>query len=191
MNRRGWAGLIAVLLVLSGCGTETAVGGIPERTPTPTRPATPTPKPTPTAPPPTCPPSGASVSVGIVEAALGHRAVVIKLTNCRAKVLTVNGYPDVTVLDAKRKRMKVTVTHGLSYMAIDPGPTKLRLSKGESAMAAVSWSNTVEMGADKAEGTYLSIAARAHDKPIVWPVLTDIGTTAKLTLTAWCLKFPT
>jgi hypothetical protein len=125
-----------------------------------------------------------------VEAALGHRAVVIKLTNCRSNVMTVNGYPDVTVLDGKRMSMDVTVTRGTSYMAIDPGPTTIHLRKGETAMAAVSWSNTVELGKDTAEGTYLSIASRAHDKPIIWPVVTDIGTTAKLTLTAWCLKFP-
>ena len=97
----------------------------------------------------------------------------------------------MTVLDAKRRPMKVTVTHGLSYMAIDPGPTKLRLRKGESARAAVSWSNTVEAGEDKAAGTYLSIARSTRDKPVVWPVDTDIGTTAKITLTAWCLTFPT
>lgn len=192
MDRRKWTGLVAALLLTSGCGTESAAGGIPERTPTPTRrtTSTPTPKPTPTPPPRTCPASGASIEVGPVEPALGHRAVVIKLTNCRSAIMTVNGYPDFGVLDAKRKTMKVTVTHGISYMAIDPGPTKLRLKKGESALAAVSWSNTVEIGEDEAAGTYLSIG-RAHDKPVVWPVVTDIGTTAKITLTAWCLKFPT
>ena len=76
-------------------------------------------------------------------------------------------------------------------VAIDPGPTTIRLKKGESALTAVSWSNTVEIGEDKAAGTYLSIARRAHDKPVVWPVVTDIGTTAKIALTAWCLRFPT
>ncbi|MGW6277816.1 DUF4232 domain-containing protein [Kribbella sp. NPDC055071] len=189
MRRRRWAGLIGVLLVVGGCGTETAAGSIPERTPTPTptRRATPTPTP----PPPTCPASGVSLTVGDVDAALGHRAVVITLTNCRSKVMTVNGYPDVTILDGKRRTMDVTVTHGTSYMAIDPEPTAIRLRKGETATAAVSWSNTVEIGADKSAGTYLSIASRAHDKPVIWPVVTDIGTTARLTLTAWCLKFPT
>lgn len=131
------------------------------------------------------------MSVSEVDAALGHRAVVITLTNCRSEEMTLNGYPEVTVLDARRKPMKVTVKHGTSYMAIDPGPTKLHLRKGQSAMAAVSWSNTVEIGEDKAAGTYLSIARRAHDKPVIWPVVTDIGTTARISLTAWCLKFPT
>lgn len=191
MRSRRWAGLVAVLLVVGGCGTESAVGGIPERTPTPKLTSARHATPTPTPPPSTCPASGVSLTVGDVDAALGHRAVVITLTNCRSKVMTVNGYPDVTVLDGKRRTMDVTVTRGTSYMAIDPGPTTIQLRKGETAMAAVSWSNTVEIGADKATGTYLSIMSRAHDKPVVWPVVTDIGTTAKLTLTAWCLKFPT
>jgi hypothetical protein len=63
--------------------------------------------------------------------------------------------------------MNVTVTHGTSYMAIDPGPAKLRLQKGESALAAVSWSDTVEVDEDKAAGTYLSIAGGTRDEPVV------------------------
>ena len=115
---------------------------------------------------------------------------MVKLTNCRAKTLTVNGYPDIKVLDAQRHPMQVKVAHGLSYMAIDPGPAKLRLHKGESALAAVSWSNTVEAGDDKASGTYLSVAQAAGDRTTIWPVDTDLGTTATVTLTAWCRKFP-
>ncbi len=194
---RRTAGLLAGLLMLTGCGSDVAASGTTDRSPAPgdlaASPATPTPprKPTPTPPPPTCPSSGASITVGPVEAALGHRAVVIKLTNCRSRILTLNGYPDVAVLDGRRHPIKVNVTHGLSYMAIDPGPTKIHLRKGESALAAVSWSNTVEAGEDKSAGTYLSITSHTNDRPTIWPVDTDLGTTAHLTLTAWCLKFLT
>jgi len=69
-------------------------------------------------------------------------------------------------------------------------PDPKRLAKGESVLAAVSWSNTVEMGGDNETGTYLSVARGKGDKEVVWPVVTDIGTTAKVSLTAWCLKFP-
>jgi hypothetical protein len=86
--------------------------------------------------------------------------------------------------------MNVTVARGTSYMAIDPGPTRIRLHKGESAVAAVAWSSTVEVAEDKASGTYLAVARRSGDHPVIWPVATDLGTTAKVTLTAWCLKFP-
>ncbi|WP_350277426.1 DUF4232 domain-containing protein [Kribbella sp. HUAS MG21] len=125
-----------------------------------------------------------------MEAALGHRAVVVKVTNCRSKAITVDGYPDVAVLNARRRTMHVTVTRGTSYMAIDPGPTRIRLDKGESAIAAISWSNTVEVAEDKASGTYLTVARSAGERPVVWPVDTDLGSTAKLTLTAWCLELP-
>ncbi|TDX03090.1 uncharacterized protein DUF4232 [Kribbella sp. VKM Ac-2566] len=145
---------------------------------------------TPTPPPPTCPASGAMITVGPVEPALGHRAVVLKLTNCRTAPITVNGYPDVAVLNARRRTMNVTIEHGTSYMARDPGPTRIRLRKGESALAAVSWSSTVEVAEDKASGTYLAVARHRDERPVTWPVDTDLGTTAKVTLTAWCLKFP-
>lgn len=200
MYRRARAGLLAGLLVLAGCGTESAAtvttDSRPTSTPSPRRPLGPTPfttvgpTPTPTPPRPTCPPSGASISVGPVEAALGHRAVVIKLTNCRSTPITVNGYPDVAVLNAKRRTMNMTITHGNSYLAIDPGPAKLPLRKGETALAVVSWSSTVGAGKDNEAGTYLAVTGAATDHPIVWPVDTDLGTTAKLTQTAWCRKLP-
>ena len=191
MSYRGWVGLVGGLVLLAGCGTE-AAGSEPGGGPTSpsSRTSAPTVAPTPTPPPPTCPASGARITVGPVEPALGHRAVVVKLTNCRTAPITVNGYPDVAVLNARRRTMNVTVAHGTSYMARDPGPTKIRLDKGESALAAVSWSNTVEVAEDKASGTYLAVARHRGERPVVWPVDTDLGTTAKITLTAWCLKFP-
>ncbi|GAA1119897.1 DUF4232 domain-containing protein [Kribbella jejuensis] len=114
----------------------------------------------------------------------------MKVTNCRSRPINLNGYPDVAVLDATRRPLKVTVAHGISYMAIDPGPTKIHLSKGESALAAISWSNTVEVAEDKASGTYLRIAPHTGEKQAIWPVDTDLGTTARVTVTAWCRKFP-
>ncbi len=86
--------------------------------------------------------------------------------------------------------MNVTIAHGTSYMARDPGPTQIRLHKGESALAAVAWSSTVEVAEDKASGTYLAVARRRGERPVIWPVDTDLGTTAKVSLTAWCLNFP-
>lgn len=114
----------------------------------------------------------------------------MKLTNCRSTAIIVDGYPDVAVLNARRSTLNVTIARGASYMARDPGPTRIRLRAGESALAAVSWSSTVEVAEDKASGTYLAVARRAGERPVIWPVDTDLGTTAKLTLTAWCLKFP-
>nr|WP_238351453.1 DUF4232 domain-containing protein [Kribbella shirazensis] len=188
------------LALLGGHGTETGATGTaalptpppaPLPTPTPPRLPTPTPRLTPAPPSATCPPSGASITV---EATLRHRAVVVKVTNCRTRPLTVDGYPKVAVVNARRRTMNVTVTRGTSYLAINPGPTKIRLARGESALAAVSWSNTVEVAEDKASGTYLTVAPRPGDQPVIRPVVrpvdTDLGTTAKLTLTACRLDLP-
>jgi hypothetical protein len=202
MHRRARVGLLAGLLLLTACGTESAAvttdsrPSITQLTPRPLGPTPfttvhPAPTPPPPPPRPTCPASGASITVGPVEAALGHRAVTVKLTNCRSTPITVNGYPDIAVLDADRRAMNVTITRGSSYMAIDPGPAKLRLGQGETALAAVSWSNTVEAGEDKASGAYLAVARGKGEHAVVWPAETDLGTTAKLTLTAWCRTFPT
>lgn len=188
MKRLGWVGLSAALL-LAGCGTESATGATPaSQAPEVRRTATPTPTPTP--PPPVCPASGAMITVGPVEAALGHRAVVVKLTNCRKAPITLNGYPDVGVLNGRRRPMKVTVARGTSYMAIDPGPARIHLDKGETALAVVAWSNTVEVAEDKASGAYLAVAPHPGERQAVWPVDTDLGTTARITLTAWCRKLP-
>jgi hypothetical protein len=169
-----------MVLLVAGCGTEVASrGGPPPATPVPTGKATGGPIPTP--PPKVCPASGAQVTVGPVEAALGHRAVVLTVTNCRPKTLTLNGYPEVAVLDYWRKPLGTAVTHDSSYMAIEP----VRLAEGRTARAVVAWSNTVADGADPQAGQFLTVAARKGEAQAVWPVMTDLGTTGKLEVTAW------
>jgi hypothetical protein len=182
---RAGVGLFAVLVLASGCGTESATGAEPgppkpyktEKGPIPSR--------APTKPPKTCPSSGASITAGPVEPAMGRRVMTVTVTNCRAEPLTLNGYPQIAVLDDKRAKLKVAVVHGSSMMAKDPGPRKAVLDKGESAEAAVAWSNTVEAGLDKREGNYLSVASGNGDAPVIWPEWLDLGTTAKIQLTAW------
>ena len=95
--------------------------------------------------------------MGPVEAALGHRAVVLSYATAAPGTLTVNGYPEVAILDAARKRIKLTVQHGSSYMARDPGPQPIRLAKGETLLSVVAWSNTVTDG-DTTNGSHLAVA---------------------------------
>jgi hypothetical protein len=127
--------------------------------------------------------------VGLVDAALGHRAVVLTLRNCGSGTLTINGYPEIAVLDAARKTVKLTVQHGSSYMARDPGTQRIRLAKGEEVLSVVAWSNTVTDG-DTTNGTYLAVAPAKGEPTANWPVFTDLGTTGKVELTAWCTKLP-
>ena len=182
--------MLAGVLLVGGCGTEVASQGAPPpTTPVPTGRATGGPIPTP--PPKVCPASGAQVVVGPVEAALGHRAVVLTVTNCRAETLTLKGYPAVVVLDYWRKPLGTVVAHDSSYMAIDPGPGRLRLGKGQTAVSVVAWSNTVADGSDPVTGQFLKVAASKGDAQAVWPVVTDLGTTGQLEVTAWARKLKT
>ncbi|WP_344748229.1 DUF4232 domain-containing protein [Kribbella aluminosa] len=99
-------------------------------------------------------------------------------------------YPDVAVLNGRRQPVKATVARGTSYLAIDPGPARIRLNTGETALAAIAWPNTVEVAEDKVSGTYLAIAPRLGEPRLIWPADTDLGTTARVALTAWRRKLP-
>ncbi|MER6669882.1 DUF4232 domain-containing protein [Amycolatopsis japonica] len=70
---------------------------------------------------PGCLDTGVTVKSGPVEAALGHRAVVLTLTNCGTTPRTLTGYPGIRLLDKEKRPMNVAVEHGTSYLAIDPG----------------------------------------------------------------------
>jgi hypothetical protein len=74
-------------------------------------------------------------------------------------------------------------------VARDPGPQQIRLAKGEALLAVVAWSNTVTEG-DTMNGSYLAVAYAKGEPTAVWPVFTDLGTTGKVELTAWCAKLP-
>ena len=174
-------GLGVLLLLVAGCGTEVAPRSADRQIPPPARQTV---TPIPTLPPTTCPPSGAAITVSVVDPALGHRAVTVTLTNCGSKTLTINGYPEVAVLNEKRKPFKLTVAHGSSYMATDPGPTRIRLAPGKTVLASIAWSNTVTYG-DNNKGSYFAISWRKGVAPVIWPEYVDIGTSGKITLTAW------
>src|SRR6266511_300982 len=107
---------LLVVALLAGCGTPP-----------------PPPVPVPTTPSPTYapPPSGLSLSVGQVEAGLGHRASVLTLTNRDAQPRKVTGYPDLKLLAADGSVVEVTVEHGTSYFARDLGPQNLTVQPGE------------------------------------------------------------
>ncbi len=128
--------------------------------------------------------TGVTVKSGPVEAALGHRAIVLTLTNCGPAPRTLTGYPEVRLLDKDKKPMAVQVDHGTSYMAIDPGAAPQTVQPGGTLLSVVSWSNTVAMGSPEA-GAYVTVEAAAGDPEQRIVVDTDLGTTGKLTLTAW------
>ncbi|GAB2612181.1 hypothetical protein GCM10027168_51220 [Streptomyces capparidis] len=150
---------------------------------------------TPTAPPtqaPTaCPASGVRVQPGLTDAALGLRAMTITLVNCGKQPYTVNGYPEVRVLNGNRDAIQVEVDRGAKAItsgAGDPGPAPVTLRPGEQATAGVLWRNTVTSGTTPAaNGVYLEVTpggpAAAQTVRPDGPI--DLGNTWKLGVTAW------
>ncbi len=139
--------LLAVVL-LAGCAT----------TPPPAAP-TPTPPPSPTYGPP--PSRALSLSVGQVEAGLGHRASVLTLTNRDTVPRKVTGYPDL----------------------------KIRAGDGEP-LSVLAWSATVTSG-DQHTGAAIAVIPVPGEPEQKQPLETDLGTTDTVELSAWALGIGT
>ena len=133
---------------------------------------------------PACSPLGLVVTAGPVDAGLGHRAVVVTVTNCGDAPREVTGYAGVEVLDPAGKTMPFTVAHESTYMVIDPGPAPLVLQPGESAVTGVSWSATVTAGG-LTEGQALRVGPVPGDPGQVLTTWVDAGTTGEIAVAAW------
>ncbi|MGY1737143.1 DUF4232 domain-containing protein [Geodermatophilus sp. SYSU D00684] len=189
---------LAVVAVTAGAlaarapaGAEAAGIGVP---PAPTPSAEPTePTPAPGAPeaprpvPPTCSPLGLLVTAGPVDAGLGHRGVVVTVTNCGDAPRDVTGYAEVAVLDGTGRPMPFTVAHESTYMVRDPGPSPLVLQPGQSAVTGVSWSATVTAGG-LTEGQALRVVPVPGDAGQVLPTWVDAGTTGEIAVAAWATE---
>jgi hypothetical protein len=160
---------LLVVALLAGCST-----------PPPPAP-TPTPTPSPSYAPP---PAGLSLSVGQVEAGLGHRASVLTLTNLDTVPRKVTGYPDLKILAGDGAPLDVKVLHETSYFAPDPGPQNLTLQPGEKALSVLAWSATVTSG-DQHTGAAISVIPIPGEPAQRQPLETDLGTTDTVELSAW------
>lgn len=148
------------------------------------------------APPPSaaaradCPSSGLVVDMGEVQAALGHRAVGLTLTNCGSKPHRVDGYPSVRVLDDEGEPLPVKVNPGSSYMGTDPGPKEIMLKPGKSLHSLVAWVSTAT-GGDLIEGDALEIAPAPGLEARTFPLEgSDVRLLDELNMTAWRTASP-
>lgn len=164
---------LLVLVLLAGC----------DRPPPPVPTTTPTPSPA-YGPPPS---RGLSLSVGPVEAGLGHRASVLTLTNLDTVPRKVTGYPDVDVLAGDGSSLHVKVLHETSYFAPDPGPQDLTVQPGEKVLSVLAWSATVTSG-DKHTGAAISVVPIPGEAAQKQPLKTDLGTTDSVKLSAWATR---
>ncbi|MFE7838339.1 DUF4232 domain-containing protein [Streptomyces sp. NPDC057474] len=139
-----------------------------------------------------CPASGVRMVPGLVESAMGLRAMGVTLTNCGTKPYTVNGYPSIQVLDESGDPYgDVRVLQGSRHITTgvpDFGAHTVTLKPGESARTDLVWRNTVtEADVPAVNAPQLRIAPLAG-RPA--EVLTpegglDLGNTGRLATTAW------
>ncbi|MEV6397504.1 DUF4232 domain-containing protein [Streptomyces sp. NPDC051907] len=134
-----------------------------------------------------CPPSGAVVTAGEVNTAMGHRGMTLSLRNCGQRPYTVKGYPEVGALDEGRKPLKLKITHGegFSDTSGDQAPKSITLDPGESVQAGLQWNNRVTSVDPAVHGQYLTVVPVEGEKTQTFPFWLDIGTSAELDVSAW------
>lgn len=159
-------------------------------------------------PPPPSPstedcPAGVEFAVKGTEAAMGLRVLTLGATNCGAEDLELNGIPSVTVLDAERKPLPVTVRRGAAWIsaveAFDAEPRPVVVRPGESAVTGLLWRNTyTDVSAPPVVGEHLEIAVAAgRPAQVFTPVDTDgnhltidLGSTGELGVRPWTAATP-
>ncbi len=191
----GLAGIALVTLgAVGGCASDDSVQpsavavGPADETSAPATPPSPTLAPTFTPPEPVTSPSGLTVQVGPVEAALGHRASVVTLTNDGEQAVTVDGYPEVRILDADGQDLGVRTEHDSSYMAIDPGPAPVSIAPGEQVLSVISWSATVTDPDAIDRGAYVVVTTMPGEPQQTFPLDADLGSAGELSVTAWATE---
>ncbi|WP_129842267.1 DUF4232 domain-containing protein [Streptomyces sp. RFCAC02] len=146
--------------------------------------------PTPTTPP--CPPEGISVSPGLIDAAMGLRAGNLDVTNCGDEPVTLNGYPELTVLDADGEPLDIEVTHRGADVAtvegFDDPPADVTIAPGERARAGLLWRNTyTDTTRDPDLGVTVLVvpAAGASEQSVTPDGGIDLGSTGLLAVSPW------
>ncbi|MFE3824431.1 DUF4232 domain-containing protein [Streptomyces sp. NPDC059092] len=193
--------LAAAVVLATGCSSlerELERERDPARTATP-EPAEPAPAPPadrslptsapsePTGPTGACPESGVRITPGLVQGAMGLRAMTVTLTNCGTGPYELNGYPSVRVLDEDRDPYDIKVFRGTDAIPMAgpaPDPAPLTLEPGESARSGLSW----RMMSPDTSRTYLEITPAAGERPQTMETPDgplDLTDTGQLGTTPW------
>ncbi|WEV28966.1 DUF4232 domain-containing protein [Streptomyces sp. 71268] len=138
-----------------------------------------------------CPASGVRVHADEGSAAMGLRAVSLRLENCGTRVTRLNGYPLLQLLDDGHQPLgDVRVLHGGSAIATGTGadgePRPLAVRPGERAYAVLVWRNTVDNGAaEPAHAPYVRVRAKPGADPVMVTPELDVGTTGRVGIGPW------
>ncbi|WP_431782111.1 DUF4232 domain-containing protein [Streptomyces chumphonensis] len=146
------------------------------------------PSPQPTTGP--CPDDGVRITAGVVNPAMGLRALTVHLVNCGDAPYTLHGYPEARALDARREPLDVRVLDGTEHVTAggvgDQRVRSVTVQPGDSAHTSVVWRNTTEFG-EPVDAPYLDVAPA---EGAAWQTTVpdgglDLGTTGELALGPW------
>ncbi|MBD8063313.1 DUF4232 domain-containing protein [Oceanitalea stevensii] len=195
-SRAGLAAAGALVLLAAGVATavvapvadaarQAAVPETPEPEPVPT--GTPVPEVAPgewQVDPLWCTSGQLEVTAGPVEAALGVRAMPVRVTNVADAACVLEGYPDVAFGATRTGAVDVEVDFGGDTVVEDPGVHRLELAPGERAVTVLGWRTPAASSADPAD--WLHVAGFHGGRREVVEVDTDI-TGGTVSVTAWAV----
>lgn len=133
-----------------------------------------------------CTPERAMLLKGEPDAATGHRGLPITLMNFSDVSCVIEGYPDVAFGDQNQHLLAVTVEQGGSFMAQDPGPQRIEVPAGGSAVAVLGWDAASPHGALVTKTVYAAPTAGMLRGS--WPIDLDIAEGSTVSITAWAIE---
>ncbi|MEV7828843.1 DUF4232 domain-containing protein [Microbacterium enclense] len=130
-----------------------------------------------------CTEDRATVLKGEPDAATGHRGMPLELFNFSEQPCVIEGYPDVAFGDQNGHLLDVTIEHGGSFMAQDPGPQRIEIPAGGSAVTVLGWD-----AASPHDALVTNTVWAAPTPGMVrgsWPLELDIVEGSTVSVTAW------
>ncbi|MGI5375841.1 DUF4232 domain-containing protein [Streptomyces sp. CA-251387] len=136
-----------------------------------------------------CPASGVHVYADQGDAAMGLRVVGLHLVNCGTRPYSLNGYPELELLDEEHEAVDgVRILHGTDQISTGTGgggsPQPVLLQPGEAAQAGLAWRNTTNFG-EPVHAPYVRVVAKPGARPVMVVPELDLGTTGKLGVGPW------
>ncbi len=117
------------------------------------------------------------------DGATGHRGQLLQLVNVAEEPCILRGYPDVAYGDQNGHLLDVSVEHGRSFMAEDPGPSSITLQPGDSATAVIGWDANSVQGQLAARSIWVAVAP--GEERLSWEMPLDLIPGATVHVTAW------
>ena len=132
-----------------------------------------------------CTADRATLLKGEPDGATGHRALAITLMNYSESACVIDGYPDVAFGDQNDHLLAVEVERGGSFMTTDPGPARIEIPAGGSAITYLGWDAASPHGALVTRTVYAAPTPGMTRGS--WPIDLDIVEGSTVSITAWQL----